>query len=86
VWAVTRLSQPRAVWLLVGGALYLVAIVLTAAYHVPRNDALAMVNPTSAGAATKWRQYLTGWTAWNHLRTISCLGSAAVFTVALRVG
>jgi uncharacterized membrane protein len=86
VWAVTRLSQPRAVWLLVGCALYLVAIILTAAYHVPRNDALALVNPTSAGASTKWRAYLSGWTAWNHLRTVSCLSSAAVFTLALPVG
>jgi uncharacterized membrane protein len=85
VWAVTRLSQPRAIWLLVGCALYLVAIVLTAAYHVPSNDALAMVNPTSTGAATKWREYLSGWTAWNHLRTLSCLASGVVFTLALRV-
>jgi len=73
---------------LAAGRLRLVSrrIVLTAALPLPRNDALARVNPTSAGAATKWSEYLTGWTAWNHLRTVSCLGSAVIFTVALRVG
>lgn len=85
-WALSRLSQPRAVWLLVGCGLYLVAIVLTAVYHVPHNNALATLDPLSAGAGAKWRDYLGGWVPWNHVRTLASLASAIIFTVALRAG
>lgn len=29
--------------------------------------------------------YLTGWTAWNHVRTVAALAAAAAFTRALRL-
>jgi uncharacterized membrane protein len=64
-------------WLLAGAALYLVAFVVTAAYHVPRNDALMAVDPDGAGAAAAWQDYATGWTRMNHLRTAASLGAAA---------
>ena len=67
---------------LAGCALYLVAIVLTAAYHVPRNDALDAVNPQSAGAAATWSHYVTAWTTWNHVRTITSFAGAVVLTLA----
>ena len=71
-------------YLLVGGALYLASIVLTIAYHVPRNDALALVDPTGTAAADEWRHYLTPWTAWNHVRTVVSLGGAVSFILAPR--
>jgi uncharacterized membrane protein len=86
VVACTRLSEPHARYLLIGSALYLVSIVLTAVYHVPRNDALALVDPNSAGAASAWSHYVTGWTIWNHVRTVSALAGAVTLTLALRVG
>ncbi len=64
-------------WQLAGCLLYLVMIVVTAAYHVPHNDALALVDPDSAGAGTAWRHYLSSWTAWNHVRTLACAGRAS---------
>jgi uncharacterized membrane protein len=79
-------GDPYAVYLLVGGALYLAGVVLlTIAYHVPRNDALAKLDPNSAEAASYWKQYVTSWTAANHVRTIAPLASAALLTIALRV-
>src|ERR687896_1671710 len=67
-------------YLLLGSALYLVGtILLTIAYHVPRNEALARVEPHSADAESHWRRYLTGWTAWNHVRAAAALAAAAVF-------
>lgn len=72
-----------AVLTVVGCALYLVCIATTIAYHVPRNDALALVDPADADAAAAWRDYLAGWTLWNHVRTISALASAAVFARSL---
>jgi len=69
-----------------GGAVYLVGtILLTIVYHVPRNEALAKIEPRDAGAESYWRRYLSGWTAWNHLRAAASLAAAAALTVALHV-
>lgn len=77
-------DEPFAPYLFVGGALYLVgAILLTIIYHVPRNEALATVEPRNADAEGRWRRYLSGWTAWNHLRAAAGLAAAATLTVAL---
>ena len=73
-------------YLLIGSALYLVGtILLTIAYHVPRNEALAAVQPHSTDAESYWRRYLSGWTAWNHVRAATSLGAAAALTIALHV-
>ena len=71
-------------WVLAGCALYLTAFVITAAYHVPRNDALALLDPAADGSARAWDTYVATWTAWNHVRTALCLGAAAAFIQALR--
>ena len=87
VWALLAWDERFAPYLLVGSLLYLFGtIVLTIAYHVPRNDALARVEPHSAEAESHWRRYLSGWTAWNHVRAAAALAAAAVLTIALHVG
>lgn len=83
VLALRRSSNLPVVHLLVGSVLYLAGVVVTAAYHVPKNDELALVNPNSAGAADAWNDYRTPWLAWNHVRTLLFLGAAIAFTVAL---
>jgi uncharacterized membrane protein len=60
--------------------LYLVGIVLTIVYHVPHNNALDAIDPTAAGSAAYWRDYLSGWTGWNHVRTVSAIAASAVLT------
>lgn len=73
-----------AVSLLVGSLLYLAGVmVVTMVFNVPRNDGLAAVDPASADGARLWADYVTSWTAWNHVRTIAALGAAASLTVAL---
>jgi len=83
--ALTRLDHPAAAYQLVGSVTYLAAIALTIAYHVPHNDALALVRASSAGAAQTWRHYASSWTLWNHLRTLTSLGAAVAFVLALRI-
>ena len=84
VWALLAWNERFFPYLLVGSALYLVGtILLTIAYHVPRNEALARVEPHSA--ESHWRRYLSGWTAWNHLRAAAALAAAATLTIALHV-
>ncbi|MCQ4120550.1 anthrone oxygenase family protein [Rhodococcus tibetensis] len=67
-----------AIYAMVACILYLVGIVLTVVYHVPRNNALDALDPAGAGSAEFWRNYVSGWTAWNHIRTVSALSASAV--------
>jgi uncharacterized membrane protein len=86
VGAVVEWGEPYAVYLVIGGAVYLVGtILLTIAYHVPRNDALATVDPNSPDAASHWSRYVKEWTAANHVRTLSSLAAATLLTIAFRV-
>ncbi len=79
-------DEPFTVFLLVGGALYLVGpVLLTIAYHVPRNDGLARVEPDGADAVSHWNRYLTTWTAWNHVRTATSIAAATALIIALYV-
>lgn len=73
-------------YLLVGCALYLVGTILvTIFFNVPLNNALAVVDPTSADGARLWTEYLASWTIWNHVRTIAALAAAASLTIAFRL-
>lgn len=62
--------------------LYFTGIVLTVVYHVPRNNALDVVDPGGNDAADVWGNYVRGWTAWNHVRTVSALSASAVLVWA----
>lgn len=84
VAAVIRWQRPDAVYLLAGALAYLVGCVLvTIACNVPRNNALAAANESSDDGARLWAQYLKTWTAWNHVRVISCLATAILLSAAL---
>jgi uncharacterized membrane protein len=79
-------SNPDAVWLFAGGLLYLVGTLLvTIAFNVPHNNALAVADPTSEQGAILWKRSLRVWTAWNHVRTAAALIAAALFSIALRL-
>ena len=66
-------------WLLAGVAVYLVgAIVVTAAYNVPRNLELAAFDPTSPDATARWPVWVSEWNAGNHVRTIAGVAAAAL--------
>jgi uncharacterized membrane protein len=72
------------VYLLLGSLLYLVGTLgVTIGFNVPLNDALARVEPGSTIGLNLWSSYLTNWTIWNHIRTVSALAAAALFTIAL---
>jgi uncharacterized membrane protein len=77
-------QNPGAVWLLVGGALYLVGtFFVTMVFNVPMNNALAAVAPSDPAAASRWASYLRNWTAWNHVRAAAALAAAASLSIAL---
>lgn len=79
-----RWHDPGAVYLLIGGALYLVGTFLvTLVFNVPKNNALASVAPTDPEGASLWTDYLSKWTAWNHVRAAAALAAATSLTIAL---
>jgi uncharacterized membrane protein len=85
VVALARGPDPRAGWWLAGAALYLLGTFLfTLVFHVPRNNALAAVEPTSAEAARLWATYVVTWTMGNHVRAAAALLASAAFALALR--
>ena len=86
VMALLRWHEPGAALLLIACALYLVGnIVVTMVCNVPLNTALAAADPASAEGAALWSRYLSTWTAWNHVRTVSCLASLALLIGAIYV-
>ncbi len=73
--------QPSASYWVAGSLLYLVGTIgVTIAFNVPMNDALAVVKPDDG--ADLWAGYLTNWTLWNHVRTVSSLAAAALLMLA----
>ena len=67
-----------------GAALYLLGPVgITIAGNVPLNDALARIDPDSAGAAERWREYARRWTALNHLRVVLGVAGASRASASL---
>ena len=83
-WSLLHLDEPGAGYRVAGCGLYLVGIVLTAAYHIPRNDKLATFDPQTAEAARYWATYVTNWTAWNHVRMATALAGCASLVLAIR--
>lgn len=84
VLSVVDWDEPEVFYHLAGGALYVVGTVLvTMAFNVPRNDALAAADPASATGADLWRGFLSEWTIWNHVRTVAAFTAAVSLTVGL---
>jgi uncharacterized membrane protein len=86
VWALTELGETAGVYVLLGGVVYVAGVVLTIGYHIPRNNALDLVDPSSPGAGDAWDRYRIAWTAWNHVRTLTSVVASVFFILALRVG
>lgn len=65
-------------WAWAGAALYVLGgIILTGAFHIPRNNELERLATTDY-----WTRYLREWVPMNHLRSLLSLAAAASFTLA----
>ncbi|MDP1749032.1 MAG: DUF1772 domain-containing protein [Reyranella sp.] len=70
--------------LLAAAVIYLAGCIgVTMAFNVPLNNALAAVALGTPEAVALWSLYLDKWTAWNTVRTVAPLVSAALFMAAL---
>jgi uncharacterized membrane protein len=87
VWALADWDDSYSPWLLAGSVVYVLGSPgLTMGYHVPRNNALARLDPESPGAPGHWDRYWTEWTRWNHVRALAGIAAVALFMGAVRVG
>ena len=86
-WALADWHGSYSPYLVAGGAAYVIGVLgVTMASNVPRNDALARMEPEAAEAAAYWRRYVREWTAWNHVRVLAGIAAAAALTIALQAG
>ncbi|MEV7318630.1 anthrone oxygenase family protein [Streptomyces sp. NPDC093970] len=70
--------------LLLGSALYLFgSFGLTLTANVPRNEALAALEPGTPEAAAYWPAYVREWTRWNHVRTLASAAATVAYALAL---
>src|SRR5262245_21788263 len=82
--ALVRWGEPGATATLAGGLIYVAGMFLcTMLFNVPLNNALAVVDPTSAESASVWARYISDWTVWNHLRTVASSAACALYVAAL---
>jgi uncharacterized membrane protein len=70
-------------WVVAGAVAGFVPAVMTAVFHIPRNNALDRVDPAAPDAAATWARYRREWVGGNHVRTLGALAGAVAMTVAL---
>ena len=84
VYAVMHWQAPAALCLAAGSLCYVLGTFgVTMAFNVPRNNALAQLDPSATESAGFWRGYVSNWTMWNHVRTMAGLVAAAFLIWAL---
>jgi len=72
--AFVQWNEAGTVLILLAGVVYFIGMfACTVVFNVPLNNALARLDSNSANAPHVWSHYLTTWTNWNHLRTVSSL-------------
>jgi uncharacterized membrane protein len=87
VIAVVQLNQPGSWWALIGAIFGILAAMITMVFNVPLNNHLDTVNPlglSAADAAREWQAFLSTWTTWNHVRTVTSFVGAALMLAGLR--
>lgn len=82
VSAVVRWDTSSSALLLGGSVVFLAGTFLvTMLFNVPMNNALAAMPVDDPARATRWADYVTRWTRWNHVRTIASLAAAALLII-----
>lgn len=77
-------GQPSSGLLLAGGLVYaLGSFGVTVVCNVPRNNALAAVDPSSNEGQSLWDDYLKTWTLWNHVRSLASFLAMLLFVLVV---
>jgi uncharacterized membrane protein len=85
VGSLVRWRLPGAGFLVGGSLLYIAgSFLVTMLFNVPRNNALAALAPDTPAAHALWTNYLSTWTAWNHVRMLASLAAMVLFILGYR--
>ena len=87
VAAVVQIGRPGSGWLLAGAIFGVLGAIITMAFNVPLNNHLDTVDPAAlsiADAAREWQAYLSTWTAWNHVRTVTAIIAPVLMLIGVR--
>lgn len=84
VLSILNWRDPKSMYLLIGCLFYLLgSFLVTSVYNVPLNDALASLDAKDTKNVSFWKEYVSKWTAWNHVRTFASIAALASFLFAL---
>lgn len=73
------------IYIISGSLLYLVGIYLvTIIFNVPLNDRLDRTDSTNYSSQQMWKSYIKKWTIWNHIRTVTAVGTLACFVLGFK--
>lgn len=85
ITALPRLSSPGTILLLIGCVLYIVGTFgVTMAFNVPLNNRLAILEPSTTQAAKFWREYVSSWMQWNHVRTVAAILASVLLILSAK--
>jgi uncharacterized membrane protein len=85
ITALPRLSSPGTILLLVGCVIYIIGTFgVTMAFNVPLNNKLAVLDPSTTQAAEFWREYVSSWMQWNHVRTVAAILASLLLILSER--
>jgi uncharacterized membrane protein len=85
VYALVSMEGQARIWLIVGGVTYAVGgFLITAAYHIPRNEKMNEMDANAADVGTRWSDYLSEWLPAHHIRTVLAIVALFSFAMALR--
>ncbi len=81
IWqAFSRLPATGAIFIVLGAAIYLLgSIAVTMLFNVPLNNRLESVTDTNS--LETWKEFLTTWVFWNHVRTGASFLAAVLLLV-----
>jgi len=71
-------------WFVAGGATAFVALLVSFAVNIPRNNALDRV--AEANASTGWQEFIGGWAIGNHVRALLCVVATGLLVVGFLPG
>lgn len=84
VLSIMNWRDPKSVYLLFGCLFYLLgSFLVTSVFNVPLNDSLASLDVKDTVSVSIWKEYVSQWTAWNHVRTVASIAALASFFFAL---
>jgi uncharacterized membrane protein len=82
LYATFGLAGRGAPWIISGGAIYLIGVVLvTGIRNVPMNKQLDAMDHSTPETASYWPTYVAAWTRWNHARSAASAGSTVCFFI-----